>query len=237
MRFKTHLQRLLLFVGAALLTFYGAAKLHEFILSRAAIRQFEHLRQTTLNSDEKKKAEPQLVALRPSFLLWSEKRIHDYEESLGASLAPPLAIIRIDRVHVEAPVFEGTDDLTLNRGAGHIAGTALFGEEGNIGIAGHRDGFFRGLKDVKIGDHIDIEEPGRVETYIVERLEIVSPANVSVLRPSGGSTLTLVTCYPFYYIGSALQRFIVHATLTESRTTASESGTLPSSHLICERIP
>ncbi len=225
MRLKTHLQRLFLLVGVALLTFYGTAKLHESILSRAAIRRFENLRQTTLNNDVKKKAEPQFLALRPSFLLWSEKRIRDYEESLSASLAPALAIIRIDRVHVEAPVFEGTDDMTLNRGAGHIAGTALFGEEGNIGIAGHRDGFFRGLKDVKIGDHIDIEEPGRVETYIVGRLEIVSPANVGVLRPSGGSTLTLVTCYPFYYIGSAPQRFIVHATLIRSGTTAPESGT------------
>jgi sortase A len=224
-RLKTHLQRVFLLVGTALLAFYGTAKLHEFILSRAAIRQFENLRETTLNSDVKKKAEPQLVALRPSFLLWSEKRIRDYEESLSASFALPLAIIRIDRVHVEAPIFEGTDDMTLNRGAGHIADTALFGEEGNVGIAGHRDGFFRGLKDVKIGDHIDIEEPGRVETYVVGRLEIVSPANVSVLRPSGGSALTLVTCYPFYYIGSAPQRFIVHATLTGSRTTAPESGT------------
>lgn len=218
MRLKICLQRLFLFVGLGLLTFYAAARLHEYVLSRAAIRHLEDLRQTALNSNQPKTAETQLVVSRPNFLLWSGKRIHDYEESLNERFAPPLAVIRIDRLHVEAPVFEGTDDLTLNRGAGHISGTALFGEDENIGIAGHRDGFFRGLKDVKPGDHIDIEEPGRVETYIVDRTEIVDPKNVSVLRPSGKSTLTLVTCYPFYYIGRAPQRFIVHATLVGPKT-------------------
>jgi len=73
---------------------------------------------------------------------------------------------------MEVPVLEGTDDLTLNRGVGHIAGTALFGENGNIGIACHRDGFFRGLKNIRARGRIDLEEPGRIETYVVERLEI-----------------------------------------------------------------
>jgi len=221
-RLKKHLQRLLLLAGFALLAFYGAAKLHEHILSRAAIRHFEDLRQTTFNSDVKKKVAPQLAAPPPNFVSWSEKRIHDYEESLDEQLAPPLAVIQIGRVHVEAPVFAGTDDVTLNRGVGHIAGTALFGENGNIGIAGHRDGFFRGLKDIKIGDHIDVEEPDRVETYIVDRLEIVDPGNVSVLRPTGKSMLTLVTCYPFHYVGSAPQRFIVHAALAGANAVEPE---------------
>jgi len=79
----------------------------------------------------------------PDFVSWSEQRIQQYAESLSQQVASPLAVIRIDRVHVEAPVLEGTDDLTLNRGVGHIAGTARFGENGNVGIAGHRDGFFR----------------------------------------------------------------------------------------------
>ena len=213
MRLKTHLQRLLLLVGFGLLAFYGAAKLHEHILSRAAMRQFRDLKQTMLNNNLKMKAEPDLAASSPDFLMWSEKRIHDYKESLNEYFAPPVAIIRIGRVHVEAPVFDGTDDLTLNRGVGHISGTALFGEGGNVGIAGHRDGFFRGLKNIRVGDRIELEEPDRIETYIVDQLEIVYPADVSVLRPLGKPTLTLVTCYPFYYIGPAPQRFIVLATL------------------------
>ncbi len=134
--------------------------------------------------------------------------------------ASPLAVIRIPRIDVEAPALEGTDDLTLNRGVGRIAGTALFGRNGNVGVAGHRDGFFRGLKNVTIGDHIEVEESDRVETYIVDRLQILTPNDVTTLRSNGTATVTLVTCCP--YVGPAPQRFIVHAVLiaSEVRTKA-----------------
>lgn len=149
----------------------------------------------------------------PNFLSWSEQRIRKYEKNLSEHAAPALAVIRIPRIGVEAPVLEGTDDIMLNRGVGHIATTAHFGETGNVGIAGHRDGFFRRLKDIKVGDRIEIEEPDRNENYVVDELQIVRPDNVDVLRSKGKPSLTLVTCYPFYYIGNAPQRFIVHATL------------------------
>jgi len=210
-KLRTHLQRLSLLVGLALLSFYAAAKLHELILSRAGIRHFEDQNSTRLNQHAEEKLVVHTPTTPPNFVSWSEQRIHQYADSLSKHVAPPLAVIRIDRVHVEAPVLEGTDDLTLNRGIGHIAGTALFGQNGNIGLAGHRDGFFRGLKNIRVGDRIDLEEPGRTETYIVERLEIVEPENVSVLRSRGKPALTLVTCYPFYFIGAAPRRFIVHA--------------------------
>jgi len=210
-KLRTHLQRLLLLVGFALLAFYAAAKLHELILSRAGMRHFEDQYSARLNQGAEDKRMVHTATPPPDFVSWSEQRIHQYAESLSKQVAPPLAVIRIDRVHVEAPVLEGTDDLTLNRGVSHIGGTARFGENGNIGIAGHRDGFFRGLKNIRVGDRIDLEEPDRIETYVVERLEIVDPDNVSVLQPSGKPALTLVTCYPFYYIGAAPRRFIVHA--------------------------
>jgi sortase A len=214
-KLRTHLQRLLLVVGFALLAFYAAARLHEVILSRASVRHFEHQIEdqnaTRLNQGADEKPVVQTPTTAPDFVSWSEQRIRQYAESLSKHVASPLAVIRIDRVHVEAPVLEGTDDLTLNRGVGHIAGTARFGENGNIGIAGHRDGFFRGLKNIRVGDRIDLEEPGRNETYVVERLEIVDPENLSVLRSGSKPALTLVTCYPFYYIGAAPRRFIVHA--------------------------
>ena len=213
MKLKKLLRRILLCAGFALLAFCVAAKLHELILSRAATRRFEDLKQRTVNETTQEKPVVQPVVSPPNFVLWSENRIRDYEESLSKRVAPPLAIIRVNRIGVEAPVLEGTDDLTLNRGVGHIAGTALFGENGNVGIAGHRDGFFRGLKDIKVGDHIEVKEPDRVETYVVDSLEIVSPKNISVLRLTNKPALTLVTCYPFYYIGGAPQRFIVHARL------------------------
>ena len=211
MKLRTHFQRLLLLVGFALLAFYAAAKLHELILSRASMRHFEDQRLAMRDKLAEGKRFVNAPTTPPDFVSWSEQRIQQYAESLSQQVASPLAVIRIDRVHVEAPVLEGTDDLTLNRGVGHIAGTARFGENGNVGIAGHRDGFFRGLKNIRVGDRIDLEEPDRIETYVVERLEIVNPENVSVLRSSSEPALTLVTCYPFYFIGTAPQRFIVHA--------------------------
>jgi sortase A len=215
-KLRTYLQRLLLLVGFALLAFYAAARLHELILSRVGMRHFEDQRSATLTQRAEEKRVVQTPTSPPDFVSWSEQRIHKYAESLSKQVAPPLAVIRIDRVHVEAPVLEGTDDLTLNRGVGHIGGTAIFGENGNIGIAGHRDGFFRGLKNIRVGDRIDLEEPGRIETYVVEHLEIVDPDNVSVLRSSSKPALTLVTCYPFYFIGAAPRRFIVHAVPLDS---------------------
>jgi sortase A len=211
MKLKKHLQRWLLLAGLLLLAFWGVAKLHGLILSRAATSRFEELNPACGKGKIQPNPVAQPVPSPPDFLMWSEQRIKQYKETLSNTLAPPLAVIRINRIHVEAPVLEGTDEVTLNRGVGHIAGTALFGKNNNVGIAGHRDGFFRPLKDIKVGDRIELEEPGRTETYIVDRLEIVSPKDVSVLRSNGRPELTLVTCYPFYYIGSAPQRFIVHA--------------------------
>lgn len=211
------LECLLLLAGVGLLAFCAAAKLHEVVLSRVAIWRFEYPQPPAINSATRAPVRQPAVSA-PDFLLWSRIRIKQYEESLSQQVAPPLAVLRISRIHVEAPVLEGSDDITLNRGVGHIDGTAYFGQNGNIGIAGHRDGFFRGLKDIKIGDHIDLEEPGRHETYVVDHLEIVDPSNVRVLRPGSKPSLTLVTCYPFYYIGSAPQRFIVRATRVDEPT-------------------
>ncbi len=216
------LGRLLLICGVGLLAFCAAAKLHELVFSRAAIWRFEHLQPPAVNRvTSTPVAQP--VIPQPDFLSWSKMRIQHYEESLSQRLSPPLAVLRIRRIHLEAPVLEGTDDITLNRGVGHIEGTAYFGQNGNIGIAGHRDGFFRGLKHIKVGDRIDLEEPSRHETYVVDRLEIVDPSDVRVLRSESEPSLTLVTCYPFYYIGSAPKRFIVHATRADSEPQKTKS--------------
>ena len=129
-------------------------------------------------------------------------------------------MLEINKVKIRVPVFEGTDDLTLNRGVGRIAGTAMPGTEGNVGIAGHRDGFFRGLKDISVGDEIDLVMTTERVTYVVDQIEIVSPADVRVLQPRTASSVTLVTCYPFYFVGDAPQRFIVHASIVSHRPIA-----------------
>jgi sortase A len=130
---------------------------------------------------------------------------------------PPLAVLEIAKLRIRVPVFDGTDDLTLNRGVGRIIGTAKLGETGNIGIAGHRDGFFRGLKDISEGDEIVLTTTAAKTIYIVDQIEIVSPADVRVLEPRRASSITLVTCYPFYFVGDAPKRFIVHASLASGQ--------------------
>lgn len=160
------------------------------------------------------------------FSLWSAKRIAAFEKSWNSEFAPPIAVLQIPKLHLEAPVFKDTSTLSLNRGAGWIAGTAAPGENGNVGIAGHRDGFFRGLKELSRGDEIVLLTRGGTETFSVDRIEVVTPEDTSVLRPTPGRLLTLVTCYPFYYVGSAPQRFVVEAHLdSETKTTAfSDAG-------------
>lgn len=117
-------------------------------------------------------------------------------------------------------MLEGTDDVTLNRGVGWIPGTARPLESGNIGIAGHRDGFFRGLKDISVGDVLELESAGSYASYSVDEIEIVEPKDAAVLRPRAKPAITLVTCYPFYFVGSAPNRFIVHAALTQTAPAA-----------------
>jgi sortase A len=141
---------------------------------------------------------------------WSSKRIEQYREAVRAA-GTPLALLQIPSLKLVVPVFEGTSEQNLNRGAGRIEGTALLGETGNVGIAAHRDGFFRALKDVKVGDLLLLERLGTVDTYEVVSTTIVDPSDVSVLAPTATSSVTLVTCYPFYFVGSAPQRFIVRA--------------------------
>jgi len=148
----------------------------------------------------------------PDTHLWSEKRIRAYRASLLSKVSSPVALLQISSLRLQVPVLEGTDDATLDRAVGHISGTAEPGDMGNIGIAGHRDGYFRGLKDLQIGETIDLYFRKRHLRYIVHDIQIVLPTDVSVLRPQDSNSITLVTCYPFYFVGSAPQRYIVHAT-------------------------
>jgi len=214
MHFASRIQRLLFIVGVVLIGVYAAAYFHKEVLSRAQLRQFDAPRmQYTV---ETKRASGTKPVFKVDFRFWSQKRIAEYEESLTHDIDPPLAVLHISKVQLEVPVLEGTDDLILNRGVGHIEGTARPGEEGNIGIAGHRDGFFRVLKDVEPGDTIDLVTPSSRERYTVDHIVLVRPDDVSVLRPRPVRSLTLVTCYPFYFIGSAPQRYIVQASIADS---------------------
>jgi len=119
--------------------------------------------------------------------------------------------LMIPRIHLSVMVVQGDNDSDLRRAVGHIPGTALPGQNGNVAIAGHRDTFFRPLRFIRPGDTILLKTLQGTYSYQVTRTNIVKPDDVQVLYPTGHNTLTLVTCFPFYYVGSAPDRFIVSA--------------------------
>jgi sortase A len=154
---------------------------------------------------------------------WSRERIAQYRASLHAGRVPE-AVLRIPSLKLVVPVFEGASDENLNRGAARIEGTAHIGELGNIGIAAHRDGFFRVLKDIRVGSVLQLDRRGGTDTYRIVATSIVDPSDVSVLAATAKNAITLVTCYPFYFVGSAPQRFIVRAEKTPAGRTPAGDG-------------
>jgi sortase A len=140
-----------------------------------------------------------------------------------------MAALSIPRLHLSAMVLHGSDDRTLRRGLGHIEDTAVPGQPGNVAIAGHRDSFFRPLKNVVVGDDVFLDTRRERLHYRVSSFRVVRSDDLSVLRPTPDATLTLVTCYPFGFIGRAPDRFIVRATRVEapgSSTAQSAAGVL-----------
>jgi sortase A len=119
--------------------------------------------------------------------------------------------IEIARLGVSSIILEGSDETTLRRGIGHISGTALPGQPGNVGLAGHRDTFFRALRNVRRDDAIVLRTPRGDYRYHVVWTRTVSPSAIEVLHPTPEASVTLVTCYPFYFVGAAPERFIVRA--------------------------
>jgi sortase A len=206
------IEAVLLGIGLTLSLVWGAAWIYRAASSGAAVKRFEADRVHPPGVNSAAVNDP-ASGLPVDFTLWSTKRVQAYKDSLAEERDRPLAVLRIPKIHLEVPIYNDTDDLTLNRGVGRILGTAQVGEGGNLGIAGHRDGFFRGLKDLAPDDDIELDRVSQSDTYVVDKIEIVSPEDVSVLNSTPVPSMTLVTCFPFYYVGSAPQRYIVHAYL------------------------
>lgn len=129
----------------------------------------------------------------------------------AASAGSPLGRIEIRSIGIGVMVLEGTDDRTLRRAVGHIPGTSLPGRHGNVAIAGHRDTFFRPLRNIRKNDEIEFATLNGFYRYRVDFTKVVEPDDVEVLSDSDDAALTLVTCYPFWYVGPAPKRFIVRA--------------------------
>jgi sortase A len=207
MKFAVAAERLLLAAGGVLGTVFLLTAADGFLVSRLALQTFV--------ATDPAVPRPVQVGKSVDFALWSQKRINAYRALLSRAFESPVAVLRIDSVDLEVPVFRGTSELQLNRGAGWIAGTGAPGKDGNMGIASHRDGFFRVLKDVQIGDTVSLSHGGAESQYEVDDIEIVGPTEVSVLRGRPLPNLTLVTCYPFYFAGDAPHRYVVHCSLKQ----------------------
>jgi sortase A len=154
-------------------------------------------------------------AAPPDQSLWSSGRIASYAASLKADTSEVIGLFSIPRLDLEVPLYDKASDLHMDRGIARIEGTSQPGAAGNMGIAGHRDGYFRVLKDIKFGDELIVTSVNGPQTYLVEQLMIVDPSSVEVLDQTEETAITLVTCYPFYFVGHAPERFIVRAVLQE----------------------
>jgi sortase A len=188
------MQRVLLAGAVAMLGWCG------FVMGEAWIFQKQERRQL-----EQWLADPKTVGARPTLA------------SISLKPSPPLAIgsligrLEISRLGVSAMLIEGVSRTNLRRAIGHIPGTAVPGQPGNVGISGHRDTFFRPLRNIRENDIIIVTTPVSAYRYRVVSTRIVSPDDVAVLNPGETEVLTLVTCYPFYFVGAAPDRFVVRA--------------------------
>jgi sortase A len=155
---------------------------------------------------------------------WSAQRREAFSRFLQSTGAAPIAAIALPRLQVRVPVFAGVNEFSMTVGAGHLTETSSVQGGGNIALTAHRDGSFRMLKDVRKGDRIELSSGAQVRRFRVARHFIVDPEDVSVLAPTEVPTLTLITCYPFWFVGKAPQRYIVQAELEAADTMNRRAG-------------
>jgi LPXTG-site transpeptidase (sortase) family protein len=201
--------------GVALTGFFLVQIAQGEVERRNGIEQFQQLASIDFS-------DPQAAAEAPAFddttgnpdtTLWAPGRIADYEASLKADLPPIIGILEVPSVGLQVPVYPTDTELAMDRGAGVIDGMAYPHEPGNIGIAGHRDGYFRVLKDVKVGDTLSLQTLEGPKSFTIDNVQIVEITDTHLLQDTNDQTVTLVTCYPFYFVGHAPQRYIVTASL------------------------
>jgi sortase A len=180
--------RLLLWAGIAALAYAGGTTAYSEAFQRYQSQQFESVRSRPKNTSTAGVAET-----------------HDLHEG------DVVGKLEVPRIGLSVIVLQGIEESTLALGAGHVPGTPLPAVAGNVVIAAHRDTFFRKLNGIMPGDEIRLSIGTRRYAYVVDAMEIVDPQNPQIMQSRAYSELTLITCYPFYYVGSAPKRFIVRA--------------------------
>ncbi len=194
-------------VGGALCTAYAIALTAGELGRRSDMAQFA-LAQAP--ASESVVDDPLTLAdASPEQSLWSQQRVREFFATRNLPISEPLAVLHVPSLHLTAPIYPTTSELHLNRGVGTIAGMAAPDNGGNLGVAGHRDGYFRALKDISTDSVIEVRTRTRVHRYRVVSIHVVEASDRRLLADTDDPTITLVTCYPFYYLGNAPQRFIV----------------------------
>jgi sortase A len=223
-------------LGCSLLLLYAVARFYSEAARQQGLVEFERSRLALRVA-----AEPPLLPASATPMrivsvaspqpidqsLWSSQRVRAFAESV-ATPGIPEGVLRVPALQIAVPIYAGTNEINLNRGAAHIEGTAPLAASGNIGIAAHRDGFFRKLKDIAIDADVYLDVGIRSLRYRVVELSVVLPGDIHVLAPTATPSITLVTCYPFYFLGDAPQRYIVRAELADAppATRAEEAGAI-----------
>lgn len=203
--------------GTVLAGFFVVQLAQGEVERQGGIAQFEQLAAKSATpdaADESVTDQNDLSALaEPDTTLWAPGRVADYHASLDAELPPVLGVLEIDSIGLKVPVYSTNTELVMDRGAGVIDGMAYPHEGGNIGISGHRDGYFRALKDIQVGDQVLLQTLEGEKRFRIDATQIVEISDISLLKDTRDQSVTLVTCYPFYFVGHAPQRFIVTASL------------------------
>jgi sortase A len=188
-------ERVLVIAGAAMLTWCGLLVIDGSLAQRAARRSLDAVSRSAPSTSPRGSDAAIVVPPRAAI----------------AERGSALAELSVPRIGLSAVVLHGSDAQTLRRGPGHLEDTAFPGEPGNVVIAGHRDSFFRPLRNVQVGDDVFVDTPQARSHYRVTSLRVVTPYDVSVLEPTDTPVLTLITCYPFWVLGDAPDRFVVRA--------------------------
>lgn len=205
---RAWLERLLLVVGVVCLGYYGLATLEARQQERRHAAAVERMLAATAPVAEA----PLADAVAPATATGASAAAADNNPPADVAwIDGALGVIEIPRLDLSAPVLSGDDAATLRSAVGHLPDTPRPWEDGNAALAAHRDGLFRPLRHVRVGDRLRMRTPHGALTYEVRSTEVVSPTDLSVLAPTEAPTLTLITCYPFNYVGPAPKRFIVRA--------------------------
>lgn len=203
-------------LGLYFLASFGIDRLMQNSLASESIRNFEdttsrssYIKKTHTSDTNSLLTDERTQQIKTD--LWSKDRIIDYKKLEGDLTYSAIGVLNIKPLALTVPIFTGTDEAVLDRGAGWVTQTTALHGKGNIGIAAHRDSFFRPLKDIKIGHVIHLKTYSGERKFKVASTSIVSPDQIEVLNATQESQLTLITCYPFYFVGKAPKRFIVTA--------------------------